>query len=29
MAAKYINTTQLVLGADNRPIQWSQLDENA
>jgi hypothetical protein len=29
MAAKYISTTQLVLGADNRPIQWSQLDENA
>jgi hypothetical protein len=29
MAAKYINTTQLVLGADNRPMQWSQLDENA
>ena len=29
MAAKYINTTQLVLGADNVPLQWSQLDENA
>ena len=29
MAAKYINTTQLVLGADNIPLQWSQLDENA
>jgi hypothetical protein len=26
MAAKYANTTQLVLGADNRPIQWDQLD---
>ena len=29
MAAKYISTTQLVLGADNIPLQWSQLDENA
>ncbi len=29
MAAKYISTTQLVLGADNVPLQWSQLDENA
>jgi hypothetical protein len=29
MAAKYINTTQLALGADNLPLQWSQLDENA
>jgi hypothetical protein len=28
MAAKYSNSTTLVLGDDNRPLQWSQLDEN-
>lgn len=29
MAGKYENTFQLVLGADNRPLQWDQLNKNS
>lgn len=29
MAAKYAGTLQLVLGTDNKPIQWDQLDQSA
>ena len=29
MTAKYINTTQLVLDSDNRPMQWDQINADS